>query len=84
MLVSAGALPLAVACRTPYIAILNSHNCRSQTFKYYGKCVLPVGTYWSFGMNSFQNMRVAVQTDPLPERIFTMRVKFLERLHHSW
>jgi len=31
-----------------------------------GKCVLPVGTYWSYGMNSFQNMRVAVQTDPLP------------------
>ena len=40
--------------------------------KYYGKCVLPVGTYWSYGMNSFPNMRVAVQTDLLPERTFTI------------
>ncbi len=41
-------------------------------FKYYGKSVLPVGTYWSYGMNSFPNMRVAVQTDLLPERTFTI------------
>ena len=53
-------------------------------FKYNGKCVLPVGTYWSYGINSFQDMRVAVQTDPLPERTLTMRVNFRERLHHSW